>query len=135
MVDLLSRFRAVGGERRIVGGLLGQWAVWTRNAVVMLNSLRRLQAEAPIDPAWLRTAVALTDANAAIFDAAHGFAGCIPGIHEVLRRQGLLEGIWCLDPAEDLSRGQGEEIDRVVAAYPDLADDNFVAENRDQWLS
>jgi dihydrodipicolinate synthase/N-acetylneuraminate lyase len=135
VVDLLSRFRMGGGERRIVGGLLGQWAVWTRNAVVMLNSLRRLQAEAPIDPAWLRTAVALTDANAALFDAAHGFAGCIPGIHEVLRRQGLLSGTWCLDPAEDLSRGQKEEIDRVLMAYPDLADDAFVAEHSDQWLS
>jgi dihydrodipicolinate synthase/N-acetylneuraminate lyase len=135
VVDLLSRFRMSGGERRIVGGLLGQWAVWTRNAVVMLNSIRRLQAETPIDPAWFRTAIALTDANAALFDAAHRFAGCIPGVHEVLRRQGLLRGIWCLDPAEGLSRGQREEIDRVLAAYPDLNDDGFVAEHRDRWLS
>jgi dihydrodipicolinate synthase/N-acetylneuraminate lyase len=135
VVDLLSRFRLGGGERRIVGGLLGQWAVWTRNAVEMLNSLRHLQAEAPIDRAWLRTSVALTDANAAVFDAAHGFAGCIPGIHDVLCRQGLLQGTWCLNPAEDLSRGQRKEIDRVLAAYPDLADDAFVAEHRDRWLS
>jgi dihydrodipicolinate synthase/N-acetylneuraminate lyase len=135
VVDLLSRFRLSGGERRIVGGLLGQWAVWTRSAVVMLNSLRRLQAETPIDPAWFRTAIGLTDANAALFDAAHRFAGCIPGIHEVLRRQGLLQGIWCLDPDEGLSRGQREEIDRVLAAYPDLNDDGFVAEHRDRWLS
>jgi dihydrodipicolinate synthase/N-acetylneuraminate lyase len=135
VVDLLSRFRAGSGERRIVGGLLGQWAVWTRNAVAMLNSLRRLAPEAPIDPAWLRTATALTDANAALFDAAHSFAGSIPGIHEVLRRQGLMQGIWCLDPAEGLSRGQMEEIDRVALAYPDLNDDGLVAEHRDRWLS
>jgi dihydrodipicolinate synthase/N-acetylneuraminate lyase len=133
--DLLSRFRAGNREWRIVGGLLGQWAVWTRSAVAMLHSLRRLSPEAPIDPAWLRTAVALTDANAALFDAAHGFAGAIPGIHEVLRRQGLMQGIWCLDPAEGLSRGQLEEIDRVASAYPDLKDDDFVAEHRDRWLS
>lgn len=134
VIDLLSRFRFSGSERRIVGGLLGQWAVWTRSAVVMLNSIRRLQAEVAIDPAWLRTAIALTDVNAALFDAGHSFAGCIPGIHEVLRRQGLLQGRWCLDPAEALSRGQQEEIDRVLAAYPDLNDDAFIAEHRDMWL-
>ncbi|HHK40952.1 MAG TPA: dihydrodipicolinate synthase family protein, partial [Planctomycetaceae bacterium] len=78
---------------------------------------------------------ALTDANAAIFDAAHGFAGVIPGVHEVLRRQGLLEGIWCLDPDETLSPGQSEELDRVIAAYPFLRDDDFVAAHRDRWLS
>jgi hypothetical protein len=123
-----------GGERRIVGGLLGQWAVWTRNAVSMLHSIRRLSAEAPIDPAWLRTAVALTDANGALFDAANGFRGCIAGLHEVLHRQGLLAGTWCLDPAEALSRGQREEIDRVLGAYPDLRDDAWVAEHIDAWL-
>lgn len=133
--DLLSRTRVAGRERRIVGGLLGQWAVWTRSAVGMLTSLRRLAAETPIDPAWLRTAAALTDANAAVFDAAHGFRGSIAGIHEVLRRQGLLHGLWCLDPEEGLSPGQSEEIARVIAAYPDLKDDSFVAEHRDQWLA
>lgn len=135
VLDLLCRFRFGTAERRIVGGLLGQWAVWTRNAVVMLNSLRRLPPETPIDPAWLRTAIALTDANAALFDAAHGFTGAIAGIHEILRRQGLMAGTWCLDPAEGLSRGQLEEIDRVLAAYPDLRDDEFVAEHRESWLS
>jgi len=135
VVDLLCRFRQGSTERRIVGGLLGQWAVWTRSAVVMLSSLRRLPPETAIDPAWLRTATALTDANAALFDAAHHFAGSIAGIHEILRRQGLMRGIWCLDAAEGLSRGQREEIDRVVAAYPDLNDDGFVMENRDRWLS
>ncbi|HXW96640.1 MAG TPA: dihydrodipicolinate synthase family protein [Gemmatimonadales bacterium] len=136
VIDLLVRFRLAGGaERRIVGGLLGQWAVWTRSAVVMLSAIRHLRAEAPIDPAWLRTAVALTDANSALFDAAHGFAGCVPGLHEVLRRQGLMQGRWCLDPAEELSRGQLEEIDRVLAAYPELADDEFVGEGLDRWLT
>ena len=83
----------------------------------------------------LRRSVEVTDANAAFFDAANGYAGCIPGIHEVLRRQGLLEGIWCLDPKETLSDGQLEEIDRVYRAYPHLNDDDFVAQHRDEWLS
>lgn len=130
--DLLARYRLAGAERRMVGGLLGQWAVWTRRAVEMLHAIRRL--DAPVDPAWFRHASALTDANAAIFDAANGFAGCIAGIHEVLRRQGLLAGTWCLDPAEGLSPGQKEEIDRVLAAYPDLTDDSFVRENLEGWL-
>ena len=82
----------------------------------------------------LRTGAQLTDANAALFDARNGFAGCIAGIHEVLRRQGLLAGRFCLDPAEELSPGQLEEIDRVLAAYPQLSDDAFVAENLDRWL-
>ena len=82
----------------------------------------------------MRTGVEVTDMNAAFFDAANGFAGCIAGIHEVLRRQGLLEGIWCLDPGEGLSEGQAAEIDRVCRAYPELGDDAFVAEHRDAWL-
>jgi dihydrodipicolinate synthase/N-acetylneuraminate lyase len=134
VIDLLSRFRFAGGERRIVGGLLGQWAVWTRRAVEMLHALRRLPDAAPVDPAWFRLASALTDANAALFDAAHGFAGGIAGIHEVLRRQGLMSGTWCLDPAQGLSPGQREEIDRVLATYPDLTDDGFVAEHLEEWL-
>jgi dihydrodipicolinate synthase/N-acetylneuraminate lyase len=109
------------------GGLLGQWAVWTRRAVEMLEQIkqRRLAPE---------TACALTDANAALFDAANEFKGSIAGIHEILRRQGLLEGRWCLDPAEDLSPGQLAEIDRVCAAYPFLNDDEFVAANLASWL-
>jgi dihydrodipicolinate synthase/N-acetylneuraminate lyase len=134
VIDLLSRYRFVGGERRLVGGLLGQWAVWTRRAVEMLLAIRRLP-DAPVDPAWFRHAAALTDANAALFDAANGFKGCIAGIHEVLRRQGLLKGIWSLNSEEGLSPGQKEEIDRVLAAYPDLADDAFVAEHLETWLS
>ena len=133
VIDLLSRYRFAGGEHRLVGGLLGQWAVWTRRAVEMLHAIRRV-ADAPVDPAWFRHAAALTDANAALFDSAHGFAGCIPGLHEVLRRQGLMQGTWCVNPAAELSPGQKEEIDRVLAAYPDLSDDAFVAEHLEGWL-
>ena len=140
VIDLLTPFGfEVGGkrvERHIVGGLLGHWAVWTKKAVELHAECRRLaHAGEGVPVQMLRRSVAVTDANAAIFDAANGFAGCIPGIHEVLRRQGLLEGIWCLDPNETLSPGQREEIDRVCRAYPDLNDDEFVAAHRDEWLS
>jgi len=114
VLDLIATFRGL----RIVGGLLGQWAVWTRRAVQMLEAIHR----EPNAPQWLETAAHLTDANGAIFDVAHGFRGCIAGVHEVLRRQGLLDGIWCLDPSEGLSPGQSAEIDRVCAAYPELLD-------------
>jgi dihydrodipicolinate synthase/N-acetylneuraminate lyase len=135
VVDLLTPFpvRTGGrdGERRIVGGLLGQWAVWTRSAVALLERTRCAAADADL----LREGAALTDANGAIFDAAHAFAGCIPGIHEVLRRQGLLRGTWCLDPTESLSSGQAEEINRVCRQYPGLTDDDFVREHLDRWLA
>jgi dihydrodipicolinate synthase/N-acetylneuraminate lyase len=139
VLDLLTPFRfQVGGrsmERRIVGGLLGHWAVWTRRAVELLAECSTLARQGIAIPAeLLRRAAEITDANAAVFDAAHGFAGCVPGIHEVLRRQGLLAGTWCLDPGETLSPGQGEEIDRVYRAYPHLHDDDFVARHRDEWL-
>jgi hypothetical protein len=141
VADLLTPYgfsAADGGQshpRRIVGGLLGHWAVWTRRAVELLEECHRLTAEGQDIPAdMLRRGVAVTDCNAAIFDAACGFAGCIAGIHEVLRRQGLLPGRWCLNPREELSPGQMEEIDRVYASYPDLNDDAFVAEHRDEWL-
>ena len=118
--------------RRIVGGLLGHWAVWTKRAVEQHKRVRgsgfRVQEEV------LRLAVEVTDCNAAFFDAANGFGGCIAGLHEVLRRQGLLEGIWCLDPNETLGPGQKEEIDRVYRAYPHLNDDEFVKQHRDEWL-
>jgi dihydrodipicolinate synthase/N-acetylneuraminate lyase len=140
LADLVTPFRfAVGGgtkERRIVGGLLGQWAVWTRRAVELLGECRRIAASGSDVPAeLLRRNVELTDANSAVFDAANGFAGCIAGIHEVLRRQGLLEGTWCLDPEETLGPGQARELDRVGRAYPHLHDDDFVRENLDRWLS
>jgi hypothetical protein len=102
----------------LVGGLLGQWAVWTRRAVATLEAIHRN----PDAPEWLETAARLTDANGAIFDVANGFRGSIAGVHEVLRRQGLLDGIWCLDPDAGLSPGQAREIDRVSDAYPELMD-------------
>lgn len=129
---------SVGGDRRMRwmdGGLLGQWAVWTRRAVDLLQRVKAMRAGGVLEVELLREGAALTDANGAIFDAAHGFAGCIPGIHEVLRRQGLLAGTWCLDPRESLSPGQAQEIDRVCRAYPFLADDDFVAERLDAWLA
>jgi hypothetical protein len=140
VIDLLTPFyfRNPSGEsvcRRIVGGLLGHWAVWTHVAVKLLEDCRSLaESGRDIPAAMLHRSVEITDGNAAIFDAAHGFAGCRPGIHEVLRRQGLLEGRWCLNPHEELSPGQMEQIDRVCACYPHLTDDTFVAEHRDEWL-
>jgi dihydrodipicolinate synthase/N-acetylneuraminate lyase len=134
IVDLLTPFRVGGAVLRIKGGLLGHWAVWTRTAVAQL---RQIQAEAggkTISREWLSLAQEITDVNAALFDAANGFHGCIAGIHEILRRQGLLEGRWCLDPREDLSPGQMEEIDRVRQAYPHLNDDAFVEEHLHEWL-
>jgi hypothetical protein len=140
VADLLTPFRfQVGGrtvERWIVGGLLGQWAVWTSKAVELLERCHQIASPGRDIPAdMLRLGAQLTDANAAIFDVAHDFAGCISGIHEVLRRQGLLEGIWCLDEQAGLSPGQAEEIDRVHAAYPHLNDDAFVAAGLKDWLS
>jgi dihydrodipicolinate synthase/N-acetylneuraminate lyase len=134
LVDLLTAFAFGGDCVRIVGGLLGHWALWTRTAVSLLASIRK-----PIEsiPATLLTlAQQTTDMNAAVFDPSHDFRGCIPGIHEVLRRQGLLEGIWCLDAREGLSPGQSEEIDRVCRDYPQLCveDDRLINEHRDQWL-
>lgn len=135
VADLLTDFPGAPGGAAFVGGLLGQWAVWTKEAVALLARVRKWRAGDGIGALELLAHGAeLTDANAALFDVAHGFAGCIAGIHEVLRRQGLLAGRWCLDPAEDLSPGQSQEIDRVLAAYPHLTDDRFVAENLDRWL-
>jgi dihydrodipicolinate synthase/N-acetylneuraminate lyase len=134
LVDLLTTV-AIGRRRApIVGGLLGHWAFWTRTAVRQLRRCRRARARRAIPPRLLTLAAQVTDANGAMFDEANGFRGCIPGIHEILRRQGLLAGRWCLDPAEELSRGQMAEIDRVVAAYPHLADDRFVRTRLDRWL-
>ena len=117
------------------GGLLGQWAVWTQKAVGMLEQVKASRQNGGKDAAsLLALGHQLTDANAALFDARNGFAGCIAGLHEVLRRQGLLTGRQCLDPSEDLSPGQAAEIDRVLRAYPHLADDAFVAANLDRWL-
>jgi dihydrodipicolinate synthase/N-acetylneuraminate lyase len=139
ILDLLTPFsvtlRGAPGVRWIDGGLLGQWACWTRMAVTLLERVKVARMAASIDLRWLGEAAALTDANGAIFDVAHRFRGCIPGIHDVLRRQGLLEGTWCLDEHERLSPGQAEEIDRVYRKYPELNDDAFVAENLSRWLA
>jgi dihydrodipicolinate synthase/N-acetylneuraminate lyase len=130
--DLLTRFNFGGATIRIVGGLLGHWAVWTKAAVSQLAAIKNVSDVIPAE--MLTLAQQITDANAAIFDPSHNFHGCIPGIHEILRRQGLLEGRWCLDPQEELSLGQAEEIDRVCKAYPHLSDDAFVKEHLDAWL-
>ncbi len=135
VVDLLTPFASRGKTRFIVGGLLGQWGVWTQQAVQMLRDIQTVRNAASIPTEWLSRGASLTDANAAIFDAANAFAGCIPGINEVLRRQGLLPGNRCLNVDEILSEGQVEELDRVTAAYPELTDDLFVKENLQRWLS
>jgi dihydrodipicolinate synthase/N-acetylneuraminate lyase len=132
LLDLLTEFRFGSTRLRIVGGLLGHWSVWTRKAVELLKEVH--ESKGPT-PELLTRAIQITDSNAAFFDAANAFHGCIAGLHEVLRRQGLLEGIWCLDPKEGLSPGQKEEIDRVYQAYPHLHDDAFVEQNRDLWLA
>ena len=130
--DLLTPFAFANQRIRIVGGLLGHWAVWTKTAVSHL-AIARSNSDT-IFSEQLTLAQQITDANAALFDPAHQFRGCIPGIHEILRRQGLLEGRWCLDPHEELSPGQMEEIDRVCSSYPHLRDDEFVKEHLDEWL-
>ena len=120
---------------RIRGGLLGHWSVWTRRAVEQLERIHRAIDAGAIDADLLALDSRVTDCNSAFFDVANSFAGCIPGCHEILRRQGLLAGIWCLDPNETLSRGQAEEIDRVCRDHADLADDEFVAAGLAQWLN
>jgi hypothetical protein len=130
--DLLTQFDFGTAPLRIAGGLLGHWAVWTKTAVSHL-ALAKCNFD-PVPGKLLTLAQQITDANAAIFDPAHNFQGCIPGIHEILRRQGLLEGRWCLDPEEELSPGQSLEIDRVSRSYPHLQDDAFVQEHLDEWL-
>lgn len=133
VADLVTPYRVDGHELRFVGGLLGQWAVGTRRAVELLDRCRAARENVPAG--LLALGAALTDVNAALFDVAHGFRGCIAGIHELLSRQGLLEGIWCLDPAEGLSPGQAARIARVHEAWPQLHDDEFIAVNRDRWLA
>lgn len=140
-VDLISEFEAERPDgstarMRFAGGLLGQWAVWTRRAVEMHERARHAVEGDEEALRWmLKTAPALTDANGAVFDVAHRFAGCIPGIHEVLRRHGLLAGTWCLNEREVLSPGQSEELDRIWRQHPELRDDDFIAENLDRWLA
>jgi len=137
VADLLTDFVLDGAAQpvRIVGGLLGQWAVWTKRAVEMLEAIQQEREAGTLDyQRWLVYGAQLTDANAAIFDAAHAFAGCIPGIHTVLQRQGLMQSVHTLNPQEVLSPPQMGEIGRVCAAYPHLTDDQFVATHRQAWL-
>ena len=135
VLDLAVPFAVKRGPEevrvRIRGGLLGHWSVWTRSAVSLLKRIH----ERPIDADLLALDSRITDCNSAFFDVAHDFAGCIPGCHEVLRRQGLLAGIWCLDPEETLSPGQSQEIDRVYREHGDLSDDAFVRANLERWLA
>lgn len=130
IADLLTTFP---GGRRIVGGLLGQWGIWTKNAVSQLAAIRQIDGAVP--PELLTENAILTEANAIVFDSANGFAGCIPGIMEVLRRTGLSPSNRCLDPDERLSPGQAAELDRIERAYPHLDDYQFVRENLDRWLA
>lgn len=138
LVNLLTEYEiCVEGKtikKCISGGLLGHWAVWTRAAVQLLEEVQKGTFDQDLQKA-LTLAAQITDSNAAFFDVANSFAGCITGLHEVLRRQGLLEGIWTLNEHETLSPGQLDEINRVYTAYPHLNDDAFVAENLDKWLS
>jgi len=139
VLDLLVPYAVRRGSEevtvRIRGGLLGHWSVWTHGAVEQLQRIHAAVASGAVEPALLALDSRVTDCNSAFFDVAHGFAGCIPGCHEVLRRQGLLQGTWCLDPHEALSPGQAAEIDRVCREHADLADDDFVAANLERWLS
>lgn len=140
VADLLSDLTFDGPQgtpvtRHLVGGLLGHWAVWTRRAVELHEQVAAARSgDREALAALVLRSAAITDANAALFDPAHGFAGCIAGVHEVLRRQGLLAGTWCLDPHETLSPGQADEIDRVLRLHPWLSDDEFVAAHLEEWL-
>ncbi len=150
IADLLSPYviRTSNGEYkslRIRGGLLGQFCVWTKKAVELLDEIHAIVSQADkqgssgtggtVPMEMLRKNIEMTDANAIIFDAANNFAGCIPGIHEILRRQGLLENILCLNPHEVLSRGQSEELDRIQRSYPWMQDDEFVKQGLETWLA
>ena len=132
VTDLLTTYSFQDGDKtrtcRVRGGLLGHWSAWTKTAVDMFHKIKALPDGAPVDPSWYTLAAQVTDVNSAFFDSRNNFAGVIAGMHEVLRRQGLLKGIWCLDPEEGLGAGQAEEIDRVYTQYPELNDDAFVAE-------
>lgn len=138
VLDLVTPFvvmrEARPVELRFCGGLLGHWSVWTRSAVQLLRRCREAAAAGAVPADLLALDSRITDCNAAFFDAAHNFAGCIAGCHEVLRRQGLLQGIWCLEPEEGLSPGQSAAIDRVCAEHRDLSDDDFVRANLERWL-
>ena len=137
VIDLITNYKfEVDGktyEKSFVGGLLGHWSVWIKKVVEYYNMLKDAKKSGNITPEILELANAVTDVNAVFFDTANNFAGCIAGLHEVLRRQGLMKGIWCLNPDETMSPGQNEEIDRVYRMYPELSDDDFVKANIEKW--
>lgn len=139
VVDLLTPYQVTTPEGTVVtkefqGGLLGHWTVWTHAVVALFEKIKEAKKGQMIDRELLTLAAQVTDANGAFFDVANKFAGCIAGVHEVLHRQDLLKGIWCLNPQETLSEGQMEEIDRVYRDYPELSDDVFVKENLEKWI-
>jgi len=137
VLDLLVPLAIRTGNREVTlrfkGGLLGHWSVWTKPAVELLEKLQSATAEGPLSAEMLKLDSYVTDCNAVVFDVEHNFAGCIPGCHEILRRQGLMQTNFCLDPHEVLSPGQNEEIDRLYRTYPEWADDQFVAANLARW--
>ena len=140
IIDLLTKFSFTKNgktyEKQFVGGLLGHYSVWTKKNVEIFNMLKDIRENSTahvITPELITLAAKITDMNAAVFDPANRFAGCISGIHEVLRRQGLLAGIWCISEKERLSPGQAKEIDRIYAMYPELTDDEFIKANMDEW--
>ena len=139
VLDLLTPFTFMRDGAlvtvRIRGGLLGHWSVWTRAAVQLLERIHAGVEAGNVPPELLALDAQVTDCNSALFDVAHDFHGCIAGCHEILRRQGLLQGIWCLDPREGLSEGQAGQLSRVVNDYPHLTDDAFVAQHREHWLA
>jgi hypothetical protein len=139
VLDLLAPFTFIRDGQavtvRIKGGLLGHWSVWTKRAVELLERIHAAVESGQVSPELLALDAQVTDCNSALFDVAHDFHGCIAGCHEVLRRQGLLQGTWCLDAHEGLSPGQAEEISRVQRDYPHLVDDDFVARHRERWLA
>jgi len=139
VLDLVTPFTVMRGTEpvtmRFKGGLLGHWSVWTKGAVEIFNRCRSEVGRGSISDDLLGLDARVTDCNSAFFDVANDFHGCIAGCHEILRRQGLLEGIWCLDPAEGLSPGQAEELTRVSDLHADLADDAFIRANLDRWLA
>ena len=139
VLDLLSPFTLMREGRpvtvRIRGGLLGHWSVWTQRAVELLARVHAAVEAGQASAQLLALDAQVTDCNAALFDVAHDFHGCIAGCHEILRRQGLLQGTWCLDPNEGLSPGQAAELSRVQRDYPHLVDDDFVAAHRERWLA
>jgi len=138
VLDLLAPFTLMRDGQavtvRIKGGLLGHWSVWTKRAVELLDRIHGAIADGTVTQQLLALDAQVTDCNAALFDVAHDFHGCIAGCHEVLRRQGLVAGTWCLDANEGLGTGQADELSRVQRDYPQLVDDDFVAANRERWL-